>query len=92
MNTKIVDTIDYALIAFGATWSLDNIESVLGIVVLAIQVIWLLAKFIVKLITICKTSNIENIGDNLDSLDKDLEEITDKLTPKEGEVHESSKE
>lgn len=79
MNTKITNTIDYALLALGATWGLDNIESMLGIIVLTIQILWLLAKFIVKLIQVAKTSTIENVTENLDKLDKDVDEIIDSI-------------
>lgn len=79
MNQKITNTIDYALLALGTTWSLDNIESMLGIIVLAIQILWLLAKFIVKLIQVAKTSTIENVTKNLDELDKDVDEIIDSI-------------
>lgn len=79
MNQKLINTIDYALIVFGTTWSLDNIESILGIIVLSIQILWLLAKFIVKLVQTAKTSNIENIGTNLDKLDSDVNEIIDSI-------------
>lgn len=79
MNQKITNTIDYALLVLGTTWSLDNIESILGIIVLAIQILWLLAKFIVKLVQVAKTSTIENVTENLDKLDSDVSEIIDSI-------------
>lgn len=79
MNQKITNTIDYALLLLGTTWSLDNIESILGIIVLAIQILWLLAKFIVKLVQVAKTSTIENVTENLDKLDSDVSEIIDSI-------------
>ena len=78
-SNKLITTIDYTLIALGTTWSLDNIESILGIIVLAIQILWLLAKFIIKLVQVAKTSNIENVTENMDKLDKDVNEIIDSI-------------
>ena len=71
---NISKVIDGALIALGVTYSLQNIESMLGIIILAIQVIWLLAKFIVKVVTYIKNKK------ELSELDPDVSDITDKIS------------
>lgn len=71
---NISKIIDGALIALGFTYSLQNIESMLGIIILAIQVIWLLAKFIVKVVTYIKNKK------ELSELDPDVSDITDKIS------------
>lgn len=70
---NIHNTIDNILIALGATWSLANIQTLLGIIVLVFQILWLTFKLIVKII-----NNIKTKG-NLDDLDKDVDKITDKI-------------
>ena len=42
--SKINDIIDYGLIAAGTIYSIDNIEQILGLIVLLVQLIWLLIK------------------------------------------------
>lgn len=70
---NIHNTIDNILIALGATWSLANIQTLLGIIVLVFQIVWLTFKLIVKIINTIKTKG------NLDDLDKDVDKITDKI-------------
>lgn len=66
--------VDGALIALGLTYSLQNIQSILGIIILAIQIIWLLTKFITKVISYIKAKR------NIDELDPDLQDVVDKIT------------
>ena len=70
---NIHNTIDNILIALGATWSLANIQTLLGIIVLVFQIVWLTFKLIVKIINKIKTKG------NLDELDKEVDKITDKI-------------
>lgn len=83
--------VDGALIALGLTYSLQNIESILGITILAIQIIWLLTKFITKVISYIKEKR------NIEELDPDLQDVVDKITdikdslPKEDNNDESKK-
>ena len=83
--------VDGALIALGLTYSLQNIQSILGIIILAIQIIWLLAKFITKVISYIKEKR------NIDELDPDFKDVVDKITdikdnlPKEDNNDESKK-
>lgn len=68
---KIIDLIDYGLIATGTLVSLENIETMLGIAILIIQFIWLVTKLVVKAIQVIKAD-----GD-LNELDKDIDNIVD---------------
>lgn len=70
---NIHNTIDNILIALGATWSLANIQTLLGIIVLVFQILWLTFKLIVKIINKIKTKG------NLDDLDTEVDKITDKI-------------
>ena len=88
---NISRVVDGALIALGLTYSLQNIQSILGIIILAIQIIWLLAKFITKVISYIKEKR------NIDELDPDFKDVVDKITdikdnlPKEDNNDESKK-
>ena len=88
---NISRVVDGALIALGLTYSLQNIQSILGIIILAIQIIWLLTKFITKVISYIKEKR------NIEELDPDLQDVVDKITdikdnlPKEDNNDESKK-
>ena len=56
--------IDAIMITAGLSYSLDNIESVLGITILVIQLIWLLAKLIIKIYIAVKNKKIPNVSDS----------------------------
>ena len=70
---NINNTIDNILMALGATWSLANIQTLLGIIVLVFQIVWLMFKLVIKIINKIKTKG------NLDDLDKEVDKITDKI-------------
>ena len=88
---NISRVVDGALIALGLTYSLQNIQSILGIIILAIQIIWLLTKFITKVISYIKEKR------NIEELEPDLQDVVDKITdikdnlPKEDNNDESKK-
>lgn len=88
---NISRVVDGALIALGLTYSLQNIQSILGIIILVIQIIWLLTKFITKVVSYIKEKR------NIDELDTDLQDVVDKITdikdnlPKEDNNDESKK-
>lgn len=68
---NVKNVVDYSLIAVGSVISFANIETILGIVLLIIQISWLLTKLIYKIvITINKKGN-------LDELDKEVTDITE---------------
>lgn len=66
---SVVDKIEYVMIAVGMTFSIANIEEILGLVMLIIQAVWLITKLIVKI-----RSYIVN-KKNLDELDPEVDEL-----------------
>ena len=88
---NISRVVDGALIALGLTYSLQNIQSILGIIILVIQIIWLLTKFITKVVSYIKAKR------NIEELDPDFQNVVDKITdikdnlPKEDNDDESKK-
>ena len=68
---NIKNAVDYSLIAVGSVISFANIETILGIVLLIIQISWLLTKLIYKIVITIKQKG------NLDELDKEVTDITE---------------
>lgn len=64
-----VNVIDLSLIAACTAWSIDNIESILGVILLIIQICWILAKLVINLVKYLKK------GKDIDKLDKYIDEI-----------------
>ena len=63
--------IDAILLTIGGGYSLANIQSTLGIVILVIQCLWLGTKLIIKII-----DKIKNKNGSVDDLDDDIDDIT----------------
>lgn len=68
MGKKIL-TIDTAFLLAGTTYGITNIQTVLGIVVLSLQVLWLLTKIIVKIVRYIKS------GKDLAVLDDEVNDV-----------------
>lgn len=66
------NTVDSILLALGTAFSLTNIESVLGIIILIIQIIWITFKLIYSLKEKLKSNK------PIDDLDVDVNEIINK--------------
>lgn len=68
---NVKNVVDYSLIAVGSVISFANIETILGIILLVIQISWLLTKLIYKIVITIKQKG------NLDDLDKEVTDITE---------------
>lgn len=75
-GSNIVDTV---LIAFGLTYAISDIESILGITILIVQLVWILAKAIVRIYHAIKEKNCKEVTDSIKDLSEDLTDIQDKL-------------
>lgn len=61
--------VDACLLAIGTATGLANIEHILGIIILAIQLAWLLTKLIVKIFnTIMHNESLDNLDDDVGSV------------------------
>ena len=82
---KVAPWIDTAMITIGISYSLDNIRTVLGIAILALQLLWILFKLIIRLINaIKKPSDLDKSDTAFDDAIGSLTDIYEKL-PKEKE-------
>lgn len=70
---SMLDKIEYGMIAVGVTFSIANIEQILGLIMLIIQVLWLLIKLIVKI------RNFIVEKKNLSELDPEVDKLLDAI-------------
>ena len=67
---SIIDTV---LLTIGSTYSLANIEHILGIIILVIQLAWIMCKLVVKIINTIKSKQ------PLETCDKDVGSVIDTI-------------
>lgn len=77
MNT--FNKIDGAFLVIGSAYGLSNLQTILGIVVLSLQVIWILTKLIVKIVHHIKT------GKDLSELDDEVDDVIELISQAKGE-------
>lgn len=71
MKNNIINAIDSVLIVLGVGVGLDTIESLLGIIILVIQILWILSKFAIRIYHNIKNKNYDDVDDALkDSIDE----------------------
>ena len=68
-----VDAIDGGLMLFGLTVSLQDIQSVLSIIIIIIDILWIVGKFVIKLIRYAKDGEITE--EELQDLDETINGI-----------------
>lgn len=67
--------------AVGTAYSLENIETILGIIILCIQIIWLVSKLFYKLYLLRKNkATIEDVGNEVNNTVKQLQNIKNDIS------------
>lgn len=84
MNKNLTNAIDNVLLVFGFTYALNDIESILGIIILCIQIIWIFSKFFIKIYTKIKNKDF-TLDEDINNLKKETEDLLE--STKEGEEH-----
>lgn len=86
-----VDTIENVGLVIGFTYGINEIESVLGIIILCINLLTLLLKYVPKIYlkVQCIIQKVKN-GDT-STLEKDVDEIIDELESLKGDINECDK-
>ena len=80
--------VDNALIAIGLAFAISDIESILGIIILIVQLVWILSKAIVRIYHAIKEKNGKEVTDSIKDLSEDLTDLKKTLpneTKKEGD-------
>lgn len=67
------DAVDGGLMLFGLTVSLQDIQSVLSIIIIVIDILWLVGKFIIKFFRYIKDGKLDD--DELADLTNDIDNI-----------------
>lgn len=70
------DCIDYSVIFTGVGISLIDIQNILSIIILIIDILWILTKFIFKLIKYMSDGKLTQ--EEIDDLDNDINKIKEK--------------
>lgn len=80
---KTDNVVDGLFLAIGTGYSLTNIQTVLGVALLVLQIAWIIAKIVTKIIRRVKTGEpIEALSDEVD----DAIEVAGKLIDKVGDL------
>lgn len=73
---------EYVSIALGVSISIEQIETILGIVILCVQVLWVLTKGIIAIVKKIKEKRYTEIKDDIDTMTTELNDIKDNVTKK----------
>ena len=65
MNGKANNIVDSVLIALGVTFGLNEIESLLGIIILSVQILWIFVKVGIKICHNIKDKNTSGVVEAL---------------------------
>ncbi len=76
------DAVDGGLMLFGLTISLQDIQSILSIIIIVIDILWLLGKFVIKFFRYIKDGRLDD--EELADLENDMNNIK-KIKNKEGD-------
>ena len=68
----------------GLAISIDQIETILGIVILCIQICWILGKFIYSVIQKIKEKRYSEIKEDIDTVTEELQNVTNNNNGKDG--------
>lgn len=79
MNKNISNVVDNVLLVFGFTFALNDIESILGITLLIIQLLWLFSKFLIKLYDKIKKKDFTGIDKDIKDLEKDTTDLIESI-------------
>ena len=72
------DIVDYSLITLSTVYSVNNLETILGVILLCMQIVWLLTKFVVRIIKFSRGEITEQEAGN--GIKQDLTEFLNSTT------------
>ena len=77
-DMKALDTVENVLIVAGIAVSLEQIYTILGIVILAVQIILIITKTVIKVIEYVKTKKTDDAVKAIEDAQKEIENVTGK--------------
>ena len=75
INMNGYKTVDGILIAIGLTFAISDIESILGIIILIVQIVWIIAKAVNRIYHAIKEKNEKEAMDSIKDLSEDLTDL-----------------
>ena len=87
-GSKFVDNV---LIAIGLAFAISDIESILGIIILIVQLVWILSKAIVRIYHAVKEKNGKEVTDSIKDLSDDLTDLKNNLPSQKKEGDDDGK-
>ena len=75
MNKNVINTIDNVLIIMGVSIGLQEIESIIGIVLLCVQLLWILSKIIIKIYNNIKNNEYDQIPEDIKETIEELKDL-----------------
>jgi len=83
MNTKVSNAVDSVLIVMGATIGFQDIESILGIILLCVDLVWIVVKGVLLVYSKLKKKDIDGAINDVNSTINSINGISTKLDSKE---------
>lgn len=83
--------VDNALIAIGLAFAISDIESILGIIILIVQLVWILAKAVIRIYHAIKEKNGKEVTDSIKDLSEDLTDLKNNLPSQKKEGDDDGK-
>lgn len=74
-----LDTIENVFVGVGVAFGIDQIETILGIIILGFQIIVILTKWIIKLVDKIKNKKYEEIPNDTKEAIEELKDLKDKV-------------
>lgn len=68
-----VDAVDGGLMLFGLTISLQDIQSILSIIIIIIDILWIVGKFVIKLFRYLQDGKLDQ--EELDDLENTVDDL-----------------
>lgn len=86
MSSNTKHAIDICMLTVGTAYSLENIETTLGIIILVIQFIWLITKLVVKIVSSIKNKKLDEItDDDINTITGFIEDVKEKISDEQEE-------
>ena len=77
MPKTLSNIVDCVLIAFGVTISIETIESILGVIILVIQIVWIITKLIINIYEKIKAKQYDQIEQDVNDAIENLNHLHD---------------
>ena len=78
MKFNVTEIVEDAMICFGVVISIDQIESILGIVILSFEICWILWKGISRIIKHVKNKDYKSAIEETQNTLEDINNVVDK--------------